>query len=83
MVEKKYGFWWIVRCIVLWLVVFIMVFPFLHMLSVSLSSNLMVMQNKVIFWPLIGDGQFGLTRDTYKFILSKPLNYVAYKKTIT
>ncbi|NLG53917.1 MAG: carbohydrate ABC transporter permease [Clostridiales bacterium] len=83
MVEKKFGFWWIVRCITLWFVVFIMVFPFLHMVSVSLSSNLMVMQNKIIFWPLIGKGQLGITLDTYKFILSKPLIYIAYKNTIT
>ncbi len=90
MVEKKFTLGWLIRTLVLWFVVIVMVFPFLHMLAVSLSSNIAVMQNKVGLWPMIheltAEGttkvQFGFNFATYKFVLEKPLIYTAYKNTI-
>jgi len=76
MVEKKYTLGWLIRCIVLWLVAAIMLFPLFHIVSVSLSSNVEVLKNTVTFWPK------GFSLEAYKFILAKPLIYNAYKNTI-
>lgn len=76
MVEKKYTFGWFVRCLILWIVVVIMIFPLFHMVSVSLSDNVNVLRNSVTFWPK------GFSLAAYKFILTKPLIYNAYKNTI-
>jgi len=76
MVEKKYTLGWLIRNIVLWLVVVIMIFPLLHMVSVSLSDNVNVLRNTITFWPK------GFSLAAYKFILTKPLIYNAYKNTI-
>ncbi len=81
MVEKKYNLGWILRNLILWCVIIVMVFPLLHMVSVSLSDNLMVLQNKVGVFPMV-KGRIGATLDTYKFVLEKPLIYNAYKNTI-
>lgn len=81
MVEKKYNLGWVLRTLFLWLVVFIMLFPILHMLSVSLSGTWDVITNSVGIWPKV-DGKFGVTLSTYKFVLEKPLLLVAYKNTI-
>ena len=76
MVEKKYTLGWFIRSLVLWLVAFVMIFPLLHIVSVSLSSNVEVLKNTVTFWPK------GFSLEAYKFILAKPLIYNAYKNTI-
>ncbi len=81
MVEKKYNLGWIVRNLILWLVVLVMIFPLFHMIAISLSDNVMVLQNKVGIFPLVKD-KIGVTFSTYKFVLEKPLIYNAYKNTI-
>ncbi len=69
MVEKKYSFGSFLRDIVLWFVVAIVVFPFLHMIAVSFSDVGPVTQGKVALWPLVGDGKLGATLDVYKYVL--------------
>ena len=81
MVEKKYTLGWLLRNLVLWFVVFIVAFPILHMVSVSLSGTWDVITNSVGIFPKI-DGKVGATLATYKFVLQKPLIFTAYKNTI-
>lgn len=81
MVEKKFTVGWLLRNAVLWFVIFIMVFPFLYMLSISLSGNWDVMSGNVGIYPKV-DGKFGATLATYKQVLEQPLIFTAYKNTI-
>ena len=76
MVGKKYTFGWFLRNGVLWLVIFVMLFPLLHMLAVTFSDKLSVMQSRVYFWPK------GWNLEAYKFILNYELIFTAYKNTI-
>ncbi len=76
MVGKKYTIGWALRTLVLWLVVFIMIFPLFHMLAVTFSDKLSVMQSKVTFWPR------GWNLEAYKFIMNYELIFTAYKNTI-
>ena len=76
MVEKKINFGWFIRNLILWFIVFITIFPLFHMLAVTFSDNLAVMQSKVIFWPV------GFTLEAYQFILSQSMIYTAYKNTL-
>ncbi|MBR5542934.1 MAG: carbohydrate ABC transporter permease [Oscillospiraceae bacterium] len=81
MVEKKFTIGWVLRNIFLWFIVVVMVFPFLHMLSVSLSGNVDVMKGSVSVLPMI-NGKIGATLGTYKHVLSNPLIFTAYRNTI-
>ena len=65
----------------LWIVLIVVLFPVLHMISVSLSGTWDVITNSVGIWPKI-DGKFGATLAVYKFVLAKPLIFTAYKNTI-
>ena len=76
MVGKKFGFWWVVRNIFLWFIVFIMLFPLVHMISISLSSVQEVTMGNVTFWPR------GFTFEVYKEILTDEMIYRAYGNTI-
>lgn len=76
MVGKKYTIGWALRTLVLWLIVFIMIFPLFHMLAVTFSDKLSVMQSKVTFWPR------GWNLEAYKFIMNYELIFTAYKNTI-
>lgn len=81
MVEKKFTIGWLLRNLVLWFVVFIVLFPVFHMISVSLSGTWDVITNNVGVWPKI-DGKFGVTLAVYKHVLADPLIFTAYKNTI-
>ena len=81
MVEKKFTVGWLLRNLLLWFVVLMVMFPVLHMISVSLSGTWDVITNSVGIWPKI-DGKFGATLAVYKFVLAKPLIFTAYKNTI-
>ena len=81
MVGNKYTIGWLLRNLVLWFVLFMVLFPVLHMISVSLSGTWDVITNSVGIWPKI-DGKFGATLAVYKFVLAKPLIFTAYKNTI-
>ena len=81
MVQKKFTVGWLLRTLILWFIIIIMIFPFLHMLAVSLSGNWDVITNSVGVVPKV-DGKIGATFATYKFVLQKPLMFTAYKNTI-
>lgn len=81
MVEKKFTVGWLLRNAVLWFVIFIMVFPFLYMISISLSENWDVTTGNVGIYPKV-DGKFGATLATYKKVLEKPMIFTAYWNTI-
>ncbi|MRN53776.1 carbohydrate ABC transporter permease [Paenibacillus monticola] len=66
----------IINGIVLLLVVVATLYPFVHMLAVSLSSDSNVIQNKVSIWPK------GFNLDMYKVVLEDSKIWVAYKNTI-
>ena len=51
MVGKKFTVGWLIRTLILWFIVFIMLFPLIHMISVSLSDTASVMRGQVSFWP--------------------------------
>ncbi|MEG2857545.1 MAG: carbohydrate ABC transporter permease, partial [Clostridia bacterium] len=76
MKNRKITLGWFLRNAFLWFIVFIMLFPLLHMISVSLSDNLSVMQSKVVFLPK------NFTLDVYKHVLSQKMIYTAYKNTL-
>ncbi|MEK4518308.1 carbohydrate ABC transporter permease [Paenibacillus sp. FSL H8-0122] len=66
----------IINGIALLMVVVVTLYPFVHMLAVSLSSDSNVIQNKVSIWPK------GFNLDMYKVVLEDSKIWVAYKNTI-
>lgn len=81
MVERKFNIGWILRNLFLWFIVIVMIFPFFHMLAVSVSGTWDVMQGSVSFLPKVG-GKIGMTFKVYEHVLSNPLIFNAYKWTI-
>ena len=67
----------IVNSILLLVVVFVTVYPFVYMISVSLSSSLHVMRGQVTWFPR------GFTLGMYKLVLTDPRIPRAYLNTIT
>lgn len=66
----------IINGIALLMVVAATLYPFVHMLAVSLSSDSNVIQNKVSIWPK------GFNLEMYKVVLEDSKIWVAYKNTI-
>ncbi|WP_238651953.1 carbohydrate ABC transporter permease [Paenibacillus piscarius] len=66
----------IVSTFFLLIVVVITLYPFLHMLAVSLSSDVNVIKNTVSFWPK------GFNVKMYELVLGDPKIWTAYKNTI-
>ncbi|OMD69886.1 sugar ABC transporter permease [Paenibacillus odorifer] len=66
----------VVSTFILLVVVVVTLYPFLHMLAVSLSSDVHVMKNTVSFWPK------GLNLNMYKLVLGDSQIWVAYKNTL-
>lgn len=66
----------IVSTFILLLVVVITLYPFLHMLAVSLSSDVNVMKNNISFWPK------GFNVNMYELVLGDPKIWTAYKNTL-
>lgn len=62
--------------VILALVMFITVYPFLYVASVSLSEPYAVMQNRVTFFPI------GFNINAYKAVASNPYIWISYKNTI-
>ncbi|WP_342478085.1 carbohydrate ABC transporter permease [Paenibacillus sp. FSL H7-0350] len=58
------------------MVVIITLYPFLHMLAVSLSSDVNVIKNTVSFWPK------GFNVKMYELVLGDPKIWTAYKNTL-
>ena len=76
MVGKKYTIGWFLRGLFLWFIVFIMLFPLIHMVSVSLSGMKAAMGGEVSFWPQ------DINIEVYKEILSRDDIWRAYLNTI-
>ncbi|WP_405107524.1 carbohydrate ABC transporter permease [Paenibacillus sp. FSL K6-1217] len=66
----------IINGIALLMVAVVTLYPFIHMLAVSLSSDSNVIQNKVSIWPK------GFNLDMYKVVLEDSKIWAAYKNTI-
>ncbi|WP_340023601.1 carbohydrate ABC transporter permease [Paenibacillus sp. FSL K6-1096] len=66
----------IISTFFLLIVVVITLYPFLHMLAVSLSSDVNVIKNTVSFWPK------GFNVNMYELVLGDPKIWTAYKNTI-
>ncbi|NQX47461.1 carbohydrate ABC transporter permease [Paenibacillus tritici] len=66
----------IINGIALLMVVAATLYPFVHMLAVSLSSDSYVIQNTVSIWPK------GFNLDMYKVVLEDSKIWAAYKNTI-
>jgi putative aldouronate transport system permease protein len=66
----------VVSTFILLVVVVVTLYPFLHMLAVSLSSDVHVMKNTVSFWPK------GFNLNMYKLVLGDSQIWVAYKNTL-
>ena len=81
MVEKKFTVGSLIRNIVLWLVVVVMLFPIVHMISVSLSGTIDVYSGSISILPKVG-GKLSVTLAAYKAVLVDPLIFIAYKNTI-
>ena len=73
--HNKITVWSILKILVLIFVSIITLYPFLYMLSVSLSSPIFVMRNEISFYPK------GFTLDMYKFVLRDSIIFNAYKNT--
>lgn len=66
----------VVSTFFLLVVVVVTLYPFLHMLAVSLSSDVHVMKNTVSFW------YKGFNLNMYKLVLGDSQIWVAYKNTL-
>lgn len=65
----------VVLFLVMTVVVGLTIYPFIYMVSVSLSEALPVMKNEVFLYPK------GLNFDMYKLVLKDPIIFTAYKNT--
>lgn len=74
--SKKITVWGIIRTLILLLVIVSILYPFLYMISVSLSSNYHVVKNDISFYPK--EIQF----DVYRIVLKDERIFTAYKNTI-
>ncbi|WP_020615080.1 carbohydrate ABC transporter permease [Paenibacillus daejeonensis] len=73
---KKLSLFQIFSTIVLLIVVVITLYPFVHMLAVSLSGDVYVMRNQVSIFPK------GLNFKMYEIVLGDPKIWTAYKNTL-
>jgi len=74
--SKKITVWGVIRTLLLIFIIVSILYPFLYMISISLSSNHHVIKNDITFYPK------GLQFDVYKIILSNNKLFIAYKNTI-
>ena len=73
---KKLSLFQLFSTIVLLIVVVITLYPFVHMLAVSLSGDVYVMRNQVSIFPK------GLNFKMYEIVLGDPKIWTAYKNTL-
>lgn len=74
--SKKLTVWSVLNFLLMGIVVLSIAYPFIYMISVSLSGKLFVMKNEITFYPR------GLNIDMYKYLLKSPVILNAYKNTI-
>lgn len=76
MIKEKFSVWTILKILVFSLIVFSIVYPFVYMVSVSLSGKLYIMKNEISFYPK------GINFEMYKYIFQNSTILKAYKNTI-
>lgn len=74
--KRKVSVLSVIRTIFLIVVILSTIFPFIHMLAVSLSSDIHVLKNEVTFYPK------GFNFKMYGFVFSDERIFTAYKNTI-
>jgi len=74
--KKRVSFWTVLKVAFLVFMVIITIYPFIYMISVSLSGKLSVMRGEVYLFPK----DFSL--EAYKFVFRDKRIYTAYKNTI-
>lgn len=74
--SPKFSWFNVVSTVFLLGVVVITLYPFLHMLAVSLSSDVNVIKNNISFWPK------GFNVNMYELVLGDPKIWTAYKNTL-
>jgi putative aldouronate transport system permease protein len=74
--NKRWSLFAILNVILLLGVMVITLYPFVYMLSVSLSADIYVMKGQVSLWPK------GLNFKMYELVLGDPKIWTAYKNTI-
>jgi len=73
--EKKNTVGSVVLFVIMSFVVILTIYPFIYMISVSLSGALYVMKNEIFLFPK------EINFDMYKFVLKDPIIFTAYKNT--
>jgi len=76
LIREKFSVWTILKILVLSLIVFSIIYPFLYMIAVSMSGKLYVMKNEITFYPK------GFNLEMYKYIFQNSTILMAYKNTI-
>lgn len=76
MEKKKISIWTVLKVVFLTFMVLITLYPFIFMVSASLSDKLSVMRNEIILWPK------GLNFEAYKFVFRDRRIFRAYENTI-
>lgn len=76
MTAKRFSLFNVVSTVVLLFVVIVTLYPFLHMLAVSLSEDVYVMKNAVTIWPK------GLNFGMYELVLGDPKMWTAFRNTV-
>jgi putative aldouronate transport system permease protein len=74
--KKKFDLFDVVNTVIMLILEFVTIYPFLYIINVSLSSKLYVMQNAVSFWPK------GFTLEWYKTVLQDSRIGIGYRNTI-
>ncbi|MNH91180.1 L-arabinose transport system permease protein AraQ [compost metagenome] len=73
---KKLSVFQVINVIILLAIAMIMIYPFLYVLSVSLSENIYVMKGAITWYPK------GFNLDMYKLVLKDPQILTAYMNTL-
>ncbi|NLY45900.1 MAG: carbohydrate ABC transporter permease, partial [Tissierella sp.] len=73
---KRFSIYTLIKGIFLAFIVFITLYPFIHMIAVSLSSTTYILRNEVSFYPK------GFNLKMYQLVLRDPRILMAYKNTI-
>lgn len=73
--REKLSAWSFLKYLVLGFIVFVTLYPFIYMVSVSLSDAIYVMKNEISFFPK------GINFDMYKFVLKDSIIFTGYKNT--
>lgn len=74
--SQRPGIFPIVSAVILTIVVVVTLYPFVHMLAVSFSGDIYVMQNEITVWPK------GFNVKMYELVLGDPKIWTAFRNTI-